>query len=255
MSPTTDTSGAAADDDLAAGDGATVEDRLAAARERVGYAFKDSARLLVALTHSSAKSDRRPSNERLEFLGDAVLGLVITEALFARFPGASEGSLTQLKSSVVSSRNLAREARALGFDELLEVGTGLRRNGGVSAAMCADLFEALIGAIHLDGGYGAAKAWILEHLQPSLDRIIAGGRHVNWKSRLQQHTQRFDGRVPEYRLEAVEGPDHEPSFRISVWLEGERLGEGTGPTKKTAQQSAARAACEQLIPPDDDGGL
>lgn len=221
--------------------------RLQAVEETLQYQFQDPSFLTRALTHSSAKSDTQPSNERLEFLGDAILGLVVTDHLFRNFEASSEGVLTRLKSVLVSSKTISAQIRRLKLDRYLIISRGLQKNNSVSQSMCADLFEAIIGAIYLDGGIDQARAWILRELKSAMSKTFDNLQDYNWKSRLQQYTQKHFASVPSYVLEEATGPDHCPSFAVTVYINDKALGHGEGPTKKGAQQAAAKVACSKLM--------
>jgi len=220
--------------------------RIASAEQALGYHFERPGLLLQALTHASVKSDTRPDYERLEFLGDAVLELVISEHIFALQEGQDEGAMTRLRSAVVSAPTLARSARDLGLDAFLEIGRGLKE--GVTDAMCADLFEATAGAIHLDGGLDAARQFLLPTLAGALSEALSGSGPRNWKSQLQHLCQKHRGSTPRYDLEGTRGPDHAPSFSVFVSIADEPYGQGYGSTKKAAEQAAAEAALRRLEP-------
>lgn len=223
------------------------EIRLNAVEEKLLYKFKNPNLLVRALTHSSAKSESQPSNERLEFLGDAILGLVVTDHLFRNFEGSSEGVLTRLKSVLVSSKTIGAQIRRLKLDRYLIISRGLQKNNAVSQSMCADLFEAIIGAIYLDAGIEAARAWILRELKDAMSKTFDNLQDYNWKSRLQQYTQKHFSTIPRYVLEDASGPDHCPNFAVTVYINEEALGHGKGATKKGAQQAAAKVACGKLM--------
>lgn len=212
----------------------------------LGFRFSDPELLVRALTHSSAKTETSPSNERLEFLGDAVIGLVVSHFLFVAFPEQDEGELTRLKSVVVSEPSLAEEARRLGLDEAVEVGKGIPR-AGIPSSILANVFEAVVGAILLDGGIEAARRFILTNLASSFEMVV-GARHArNWKSLLQQLTQRSSGTTPTYQVLGAVGPEHGKEFDVAAIVEGRPLGSGRGRSKKEAEQEAARAALVSLL--------
>ncbi|MDF1663545.1 MAG: ribonuclease III [Planctomycetota bacterium] len=221
--------------------------RLKAVEDTLQFQFENPKLLLRALTHSSAKSDTQPSNERLEFLGDAILGLVVTDHLFRNFEGSSEGVLTRLKSVLVSSKTIGAQIRRLKLDRFLIISRGLQKNNAVSQSMCADLFEAIIGAIYLDGGIEAARSWILHELNDAMSKTFNNLQDYNWKSRLQQYTQKHFSTIPSYVLEDASGPDHCPNFAVTVYINENPLGHGQGTTKKGAQQAAAKVACNKLM--------
>jgi ribonuclease-3 len=216
---------------------------------RLAYRFQDVTLLDQALTHSSAKSDTRPSNERLEFLGDAVIGLVTSDFLFAAFPDRDEGELTRIKSVVVSAEVLAIEAKRLDLATVIEVGRGVQKDG-VPSSILANVFEAVAGAIYLDGGIEHARRFVLLNLAPAIERVL-GARHArNWKSLLQQYTQRLWSVTPTYEVAREIGPDHVKEFEVVAVVRGEVKGAGRGRSKKLAEQAAARVALEAFL-----GGL
>jgi ribonuclease-3 len=212
--------------------------------ERLGYAFHDPGLLEAALTHRSWANERGSdaTYERLEFLGDAVLGLLTAAWLYQRHDGASEGDLSKRKSYLVSERVLAAEGRRLGLGEALRLGVGEERSGGRrKASLLADAMEAVIGAVFLDGGLDAARALV----GPLLERAAEAGPPLDLgdaKSRLQEMTQALDRELPTYRLVAQEGPDHEKLFTVECWVDERRVAVGRGGTKKIAEQKAAAAA-------------
>src|SRR5579883_3128315 len=152
---------------------------------RLGFRFQDESLLSDALTHSSVKTDVQPSNERLEFLGDAVIGLVVSDFLYDSFPEKDEGDLTRIKSVVVSTDALANEARRLRLQDAIEVGRGMRKDG-IPSSILADVFEAVAGAIYLDGGIEHARRFVLNNLAPAIERVLGARSGRNWKSLLQQ---------------------------------------------------------------------
>lgn len=216
------------------------QDRLAACQEAIGYQFNDTAWLDKALTHSSNRSDLGLSNERMEFLGDAALGLVVSEYLFNTYKGHTEGELTAVKSIVVSERILARRGRALGLDGFLSVGRGMSRGRRLPNSVVANVFEALIAAVFLDGGLEAARDFVLRHLEGEILDAEQTKQHKNSKSVLQQLVQRKRGCTPVYRVIEESGPDHAKSFRIVTLIDGVEYGSGWGRNKKEAEQHAAR---------------
>lgn len=213
--------------------------------QRLRYTFRDRALLDRALRHASAKGPERRSNERLEFLGDAVLGLVVAHFLFAAFPDEDEGRLTKLRSAVVSTRALAGMARKLGVVDELELGRGLDR-ARLSSSVLADAVEALIGAAYLDsGGVDAVTGPILWGLADNIEAALSRGSR-NYKSRLQEHTQQLHKRPPSYVVLEEQGPDHRKEFLVAVRLDDDELGRGRGPSKKLAEQAAAHDALARL---------
>jgi ribonuclease III len=221
-------------------------------QQRIGYRFKDRGLLEHALTHRSRAAEDVSGgvydNESLEFLGDAVLGLVVAEALFRRYPDSSEGQKSKIKAAVVSTQSLARHAEAIRLGEHLLLGRGEEKTGGrFKQALLADAYEALIAALYLDGGLPAAATF----LERELGAVIAAGAHQDavgpdYKSALQERLQASGRGLPEYRVAAASGPDHRKVFTIEVVVSGEILGTATGKAKKEAEQEAARLALVQL---------
>lgn len=221
---------------------------------RLGHAFGDRSLLRRALTHRSwcAEHPGEVSNERLEFLGDAVLGLVVTEHLYARCPEHSEGQLSKARASVVNAETLAETARAIDLGGDLRLGRGEDAVGGRDkTSILADAMEAVIGAVFLDGGLEPARRLVLARLGPAIEAAVAGPGAGDHKTRLQElAAHRFD-QLPVYEVHD-EGPDHEKRFFARVRLGGVERGRGEGRTKKQAEQAAAHAAWRALV--DEVGG-
>jgi len=218
-------------------------DKLARCEERVHYVFTDKSLLRAALTHASSAEHRLASNERLEFLGDAILGMVTCEMLFRKFPEFLEGDLTRVKSVVVSRLTCAKLSGLLGLDEFMSVGKGMASSGGVPQSVLADVFEALIAAIYLDGGEQQAREFIKRYLGPEIALAVAGQIGDNYKSLLQQVAQRRFGGTPSYQLLAERGPDHSKCFKVEAVVTGRSFPPAWGKNKKDAEQ---RAACNAL---------
>lgn len=216
--------------------------------ERLGYCFRTEELLNRAVTHRSWANEQGTEEhyERLEFLGDAILGLVAAEWLFGEWPDLPEGDLSKKKAVLVSKPALAAHARRLGLGELLHLGVGEERSGGrKKSSLLADSLEAVFGAVYLDGGFEAARSVIQEfvtHAHETREKELP----VDAKTRLQELTQARGRDLPEYRLVAEEGPDHEKSFRIECRVAGDLVGTGSGSSKKLAEQRAATAALETL---------
>jgi ribonuclease-3 len=227
-------------------------ERLAAAEERLGHRFRDRALLAQALTHSSGKSEAAPSNERLEFLGDSVLGAVVARHLFETQPGWDEGELTRVKSAVVSAATLAEAARALDLGALAVVGKGMSGRA-LPASLLANVFEAVTAAIYLDAGLEAAERFVLARLGATVERIAREEVAKNWKSILQQYAQRAFAVTPTYRTLAESGPEHQKRFLVIAMIgaRGE-VGRGEGRSKKEAEQRAAESTLRALLGPDAD---
>jgi ribonuclease-3 len=230
---------------------------FAALETRIGYRFRDRGLLEHALTHKS-KAHEDPSggvtdNESLEFLGDAVLGLVVAEALFRMYPEFSEGQKSKIKAMVVSTASLAEMAERLGLGDHMILGRGEEKTGGRrKQALLADTCEALIAAIYLDGGLDAARQFILREMGPSLE--AAGQPNYfgrDHKSRLQEALQALGRPLPIYRIAGEAGPDHRKLFHVEVIVDNELIAQGVGRTKKEAEQEAAKAALASLTPPSN----
>jgi ribonuclease-3 len=216
--------------------------------DRLGYAFGDPALAQLALTHRSWCSENagHESNERLEFLGDAVLGLVVTEFVFSRYPSMPEGQLAKIRASVVSASALAEVAATLGLGAVLRLGRGEEQSGGRSkSSLLADAMEAVIGAVYLDGGYDAARAVVLGLLTERIEAAAEGPGEQDFKTQLQELAARCFDEPPAYTVRD-EGPDHDKRFFASVRLDGAVRGEGEGRSKKQAEQAAAKAAWERI---------
>src|SRR4051812_17978888 len=194
------------------------DDPLQLCEDVLDYRFKDPKYLREALTHASGANHRLVSNERLEFLGDAILGAIVCEILFLKFPEYLEGELTRVKSVVVSRRTCAKISARLGFDEFLILGKGMGSQDGTPSSVLADVFESLVGAIYLDGGMEAAKRFILRHIEAEIDETVDGSMGANHKSNLQQVAQREFGETPNYVLLDEKGPDHSKCFKIAAQI-------------------------------------
>lgn len=214
--------------------------------QRIGYTFKSKKLLERALTHSSVKDEKKASNERLEFLGDAVLGLVVTEYVFKTYRDLDEGDLTAIKSVVVSSDSLLKIARAIKLKEFLALGKGITKKRTVPSSLIADGVEALIGAIYLDSGYRATRKFIILHVEPRMSQVLKKRSTTNYKSLLQNYVQKKFGATPHYRLLMEEGPDHRKTFELTAVVGNRVFPPGKGKTKKVASQQAARKALRIL---------
>ncbi|HAC92117.1 MAG TPA: ribonuclease III [Planctomycetaceae bacterium] len=224
----------------------TEEQKMALCQQRIGYQFRDITLLRSALTHASGASNRLASNERMEFLGDSVLGFCICEYLFRQHVEYLEGELTQIKSAVVSRRVCARISHALGLDECLILGRGMSQGTGMPKSLLSDVYEAIIAAIYLDGGWAAASEFILRTIDEELRHAVDGHSIGNYKSALQQLTQRVQGSAPVYRLVAESGPDHSKIFLVAAEVKGRRYSPAWGRTKKEAEQRAAGNALAEI---------
>ena len=229
-----------------------LRDEFEELQERVGYRFRDRGLLEHALTHRSRAAEDASGgvadNESLEFLGDAVLGLVVAELLFRRYPEYDEGQKSKIKASVVSTQALARRAEQIQLGDHLLLGRGEEKTGGrFKQALLADGYEALIAALYLDGGLPAAAGFLERELA---DAIAAGAGEAvvgqDYKSALQERLQALGRPLPEYRVAGESGPDHRKEFTIEVVVAGEVLGAASGKAKKEAEQEAARLALERV---------
>jgi ribonuclease-3 len=214
--------------------------------ERLEYTFRSKKKLEEALRHSSIKDEDHPSNERLEFLGDAVLGLAVTEYVYKTYPDLSEGELTAIKSVVVSSESLLKIARRLKLRQFLAVGKGITKKRTIPQSLVANAVEALIGAIYLDSGFRAARRFALSHVEPMVGRVVKKRNTANYKSQLQNYVQKKFGATPHYRLVTENGPDHKKTFELTAVVCDRTFPVGLGKTKKIASQQAARKALKIL---------
>ena len=216
--------------------------------EKPGYTFQNPKLLENALTHSSCANESRgrlQSNERLEFLGDSILGMVVADHLYRNHPDLPEGELTRTRAALVCEESLVEVARELGLGEYLRLGKGEEAGGGRQRpSIRADAVEAVLAAVYLDGGIGSARKIIQKYI---LSREVAGlTKPHDYKTALQELVQRESGQVLRYRLTGEEGPDHNKRFFVAVELNGNCVGSGTGRSKKEAEQMAAKAAIEAL---------
>ena len=216
--------------------------------EKLGYSFHDLSLLENALTHSSRANESRGkllSNERLEFLGDSILGMVVADHLYRNHSDMPEGELTRTRAALVCEESLVEVARELELGKYLHLGKGESTGGGRERpSIQADAVEAVLAAIYLDGGIGSARKFIQRYI---LSREIAGlAKPLDHKTALQELVQRENGQVPQYRLVGEEGPDHNKRFFVEVDLNGKSVGSGSGRSKKEAEQMAAAAAIEAL---------
>ncbi|MEO1584590.1 MAG: ribonuclease III [Planctomycetota bacterium] len=224
----------------------------------LGYRFTNPELILRALTHASVSHGRLDSNERLEFLGDAVLGLVACEAIYALYPDLLEGEMTKIKSVAVSRRVCARIAKQIGLEDLIRLGKGIRdAKGALPHSLAAATLESTIAAIYLDGGLSAVQRWLGPLLEPHIIGAAESGHQQNFKSVLQQHVQREYQCTPEYRVLAQVGPDHAKTFTIAVCIGESSYEPAEGPSKKQAEQWAALKALDalELIEHGNDGTI
>ncbi len=215
---------------------------VAECQRRIGYAFRDPGLLVAALTHASGAQHRLASNERLEFLGDAILGFLVCETLYHSFPESLEGDLTRIKSVVVSRETCGRISTELDLVDFLIVGKGLASNRAVPESVLSDLFESLVAAIYLDGGMEAVRPLVARFVLPAIEQVATGAQGSNHKSLLQQVAQRDFGLTPTYEVIEESGPDHSKSFHVSAQIGGRRYPPAWGRNKKEAEQRAASNA-------------
>ena len=223
---------------------------MTALEERLGHSFRNRALLETAVTHSSYANENRASgivcNERLEFLGDSVLGVTVADFLSRHFPDMPEGRMTRLRAELVCEQSLHRVALELHLGDYLRLGKGEEHNGGRErASILSDAVEAVIAAMYLDAGMETAAGFIHRCLLDDV-RTIETPSFTDYKTALQELVQRQSGQVLSYELVGEEGPDHAKTFRMQVRLNGEPVGLGTGRTKKEAEQTAAASALEAL---------
>jgi ribonuclease-3 len=212
----------------------------------VGHRFDDPELLRLALTHASVSDSRTASNERLEFLGDVVLALVVCEYLFQNYPNFLEGELTRIKSAVVSRRTCALVADDLGLTSMLYLGKGMSTQEGLPESLGAAVLEAVIAAIYLDAGLETARSFVVKHMKPYILRAVQSEHQENYKSQLQQHAQRELTATPTYELLDEKGPDHSKCFEVAVNINGRRFASAWGTSKKEAEQKAAYNALIDL---------
>jgi ribonuclease-3 len=219
---------------------------LAECQRRIGYAFRDPSLLVAALTHASGAQHRLASNERLEFLGDAILGFLVCETLYRSFPDSLEGDLTRIKSVVVSRETCTKISEQLRLVDFLIVGKGLSINRPVPTSVLSDLFESLVAAMYLDGGLDAVRPLVARMLAPEIEQVASGAQGSNHKSLLQQWAQRDFGVTPTYEVIEEAGPDHSKSFHVSAQIGPRRYPPAWGRNKKEAEQRAASNALSEL---------
>jgi len=240
--------------------------RLESCEKRLGYHFRNPDLLVLALTHASDKAVRAevpledtteesppasPSrlldNERLEFLGDSVLGMIVCEELFHSYPQSTEGELTNIKSVVVSRPVLARLSDELGIPEFMSLGKGMASYDRLPESMRANVFEAIVAAIYIDGGLEEARRFVLAHIHRQIELVEKDQHTKNYKSNLQQYSQREFGITPRYRVLSEAGPDHIKEFEVVAVIGDRQWAAGRGKSKKDAEQEAARRTLRLLM--------
>jgi ribonuclease-3 len=229
-----------------------VSEAVGGLQERIGYSFRDPSLLERALTHRSFSNEHRelrsPNNERLEFLGDTVLGFVIGDYIYKAFPNLQEGALSKIKAHLVSASTLAAKGRDLSLGRYLRMGAGEARSGGSEKlSLLADAFEAVVAAIYLDGGLPAAETFVRRVFQPDVSGIDVGDLSFHdYKTALQETAQSLGLPLPEYRVVDEYGPDHEKHFVVEVYWDGVSFAYGKGASKREAQRKAAKEALRRL---------
>ncbi|MGB2697631.1 MAG: ribonuclease III [Candidatus Zixiibacteriota bacterium] len=220
---------------------------LSQLQSRLGFFFRDQTLLQQALTHRSFCEDRDSSYERLEFLGDSVIGLIISQFLYENFPRKAEGDLTKIKASLVSEITLAQVAQSISLGEFIRMSKEEKKAGGQEkASITSDAYEALIGAVFLDGGLSQTTRIIDKHILSRIYQIIKNESFRNYKGELLECLQAQGRRLPRYQVLEEKGPDHEKKFVIAVFVKGDEWGRGSGTTKKEAEQNAAKMALEKF---------
>lgn len=212
------------------------------------YVFKDGDLLARALTHASLTEERCESNERMEFLGDAVLGLIVCESVYSRYPKMLEGEMTKIKSLVVSRQTCADLAKELGLDKCLSMGKGMLSVGAteIPLSLSAAVLESVVAAMYLDSGYETVRGFLRPRLDPLIDSAAASRHQENYKSFLQQHAQQNRLPQPVYRVLDEQGPDHAKCFKVGVEIGDRRFAPSWGQAKKRAEQEAALNALREL---------
>ncbi len=219
--------------------------------DQLGYRFRNKAFLCEAITHASIADTRLVSYERLEFLGDSILGFIVCEYLYSTFPDWLEGELTKVKSNVVSRRTCGLMGEALSLEKCLVVGKGVGTQGKVPRSLLANAFESIVAAIYLDGGWDAAKNFLVPLIERHVQSAIDGGLEINYKSELQQYSQKRFGLPPRYILLGDDGPDHDKSFKVAAVIGKREFGPAWGKNKKQAEQHAAANALAKINGDDE----
>ncbi|HOJ74192.1 MAG TPA: ribonuclease III [Phycisphaerae bacterium] len=225
----------------------TEQDALQKVQQAIGYSFRNPKLLTAALTHASVADNRLESNERMEFVGDAILGMVICNELYRRFPSYQEGELTKIKSAVVSRRVCAQISYELGLTDCLFIGKGMNDRSQLPQSLAAALYEALIAAIYFDNNdLEVVRKFILDTMDKHIRQAASSRHQRNYKSQLQQYAQQSLCGTPMYDLLDEKGPDHSKCFEVSVVIQGRRFSSAWGPSKKEAEQKAAYLALREL---------
>lgn len=222
------------------------DERFRKCQATLGHSFSDMQLLIQSLTHASIARTRLESNERLEFLGDAIMGTVVCEYLFATFPEYPEGELTRIKSAVVSRHTCARLSLALGIGECLLLGKGLAVHERIPDSILAASFESVVAALYLDGGWDVARRFLIKSLSGEVEKIANSAHGQNYKSQLQQYAQKEFSETPLYRLLDEKGPDHSKCFQVAAAIGTKLYPPAWGQSKKEAEQQAAQHALKEL---------
>ena len=223
-----------------------VGESLSFCEQSLQYRFRDQELLLRCLTHASVARIRLDSNERLEFLGDAIMGAIVCEQLFRQYPEKTEGELTRIKSVVVSRTSCAKISSDLGLDRCLQLGKGLADHEIIPQSIMAAVFESLVAGVYLDGGFEAVSALVRRVMSPELERTVETSHGKNYKSLLQQLAQKNNRGMPCYDLLDEKGPDHSKCFKIAVRIGADTFAAAWGPNKKEAEQRSAQNAWCQI---------
>lgn len=229
-----------------AADGSVMDALLDECQGVLDYEFHDRELLERSLTHASIARTRLASNERMEFLGDAILGAIVCEHLYHRLPDKPEGELTRIKSIVVSRNTCAKISRRLRLDRFLLLGKGITANGRIPPSVMAAVWESLIAGVYLDGGFEAARTVVERHVRPEIDLVVQNSHAQNYKSMLQQVAQRQYGETPHYRVLDEKGPDHSKCFHVSALIGSRSYPAAWGLSKKEAEQAAAQNALREI---------
>ncbi len=232
------------------------DDALERCQEALGYRFQDRSLLTAALTHASIAPNRLESNERLEFLGDSILGVIICQFLYEQYPNYLEGELTKIKSSVVSRRTCSEVSDAIGLTDCLFLGNGISSRAKLPSSLGAGVLESIVAALAIDGGMDAAKTFVLKQMVPHIEAAVASEHQQNFKSQLQQYAQKELNSTPVYEFLDEKGPDHSKCFEVAVCIRNQQFGSAWGPSKKEAEQKAAYSALVELelITPGEQAG-
>lgn len=221
--------------------------------QKIGYQFRKKILIQTALTHSSyANENKKESNERLEFLGDSVLSILVSDYIFHHMPHVNEGELTRVRAALVCEQSLANLARKIELGSLLMLGKGEEQTGGRErASIVSDAFEAVLAAIYLDGGMESAKKWLMNLMQDAFGQVVNENASQNeyyhdYKTMLQEIVQKDGSSKVTYRTISATGQEHDKLFEVEVYINEEKVNSGAGPSKKEAEQRAARAAIQQL---------